>query len=84
MVSITVCDDNTVILDVEFEFEITSSGGGGKYPDYKGSYEITPSLEEQMLKTKNRSMNKDVTVNPIPTYEVSNDSGTTFIIGGTI
>lgn len=72
-------DAPLIILDIQEVFE--GSGGGG-FPDYKGEYEVTPSTEEQVLPTKNKSMRNDVTVKEIPTYEVSNDSGTTFIIGG--
>lgn len=84
MMDISVCDDNSIFLEVEFETEITFSGGGGKYPDYKGNYEVTPDVAGQTLQTKNKSMNEDVTINPIPAYEVSNETGTTFIIGETI
>lgn len=69
-----------VILDIQEVFE--GQGGGTSLPDYKGEYEVTPSPEEQTLPTKNKSMRKDVTIKKIPTYEVSNSSGTTFIIGG--
>ena len=52
-------------------------------PEYKGSYEVTPDLNAQTLETAGQLMREDVTIKPIPIYEVSNTSGgTTVIIGG--
>ena len=53
---------------------------GGKY---EGADDVVPSTyQDKVLKTRNLSMTKDVTVRKIPQYEVSNDAGgTTFIIG---
>ena len=50
---------------------------------YEGAYDVVPSTyQDKVLKTRNLSMTKDVTVRKIPQYEVSNDAGgTTFIIG---
>lgn len=73
-------DTPLIILDIQEVFE--GSGGGG-LPDYKGEYEITPTIEDQTLPTKNRSLREDIVVKKIPTYEVSNEYGTTFIIGTT-
>ncbi len=61
---------------------ISSGGDGGRLPDYDGDYEVTPKTEDQLLNTENKSMTKDVVIKKIPTFEVSNESGTTFIIGG--
>ena len=37
------------------------------YPDaYTGSYEVTPSAQEQMLDTAGLMMTANITVNPIP------------------
>lgn len=48
---------------------------------YRGDYEFTPTVDGGVLKTAQKLMEKDVVVNPIPTYEVSNDAGgTTFYI----
>lgn len=70
-----------IILDIQEVFE-GQGDGGDRLPDYNGKYEITPKTEEQVLQTKNKSMRENLTVKGIPTYEVSNSSGTTFIIGG--
>lgn len=52
-------------------------------PEYTGPYEVTPNLNAQTLETAGQLMREDVTIKPIPIYEVSNNSGgTTVIIGG--
>lgn len=49
---------------------------------YDGPYEVTPkSFVAEVLSTRNKLMNDDVTVLKIPTYETSNEYGKTFIIG---
>lgn len=49
---------------------------------YTGEYTVVPSAHEsQRLDTHDKYMKQDVVVTEIPTYETSNDSGTTFIIG---
>ncbi|MCM1364663.1 MAG: hypothetical protein NC122_05105 [Faecalibacterium sp.] len=48
---------------------------------FDGSYEITPKTTAQILSTKAKLMIDDVEIKKIPTYEVSNQSGTTFYIG---
>lgn len=42
---------------------------------YKGRYEITPKLEEQVLDTKNKTLNRDMTIKSIPIHETTNESG---------
>lgn len=59
--------------------KIVSTSG---YEDYDGEYTVTPTMEEQRLDTEKRTTKKDVVIKPIPYYEVSNDKGTTIIIGG--
>ncbi len=50
---------------------------------YEGPYEVTPTLETQMLATRNKTMRDDVTVFEIPYAEVGNTAGgTTATIGG--
>lgn len=49
---------------------------------YDGPYEVTPrAFDAEVLQTQNKLMRDDVTVLEIPTYETSNEYGTTFIIG---
>ena len=52
------------------------------YEDYTGPYEVTPKVESQSLSTEDKHMAHDVTIKPIPYYEVSNQNGKTIIIGG--
>lgn len=52
------------------------------YEDYTGPYEVTPKVESQSLSTADKHMVHDVTIEPIPYYEVSNQNGKTIIIGG--
>ena len=52
------------------------------YEDYTGPYEVTPKVESQSLSTADKHMAHDVTIEPIPYYEVSNQNGKTIIIGG--
>ena len=47
---------------------------------YEGPYEVTPTLSEQSLETRNRTMTDDVTVHAVPLYEVGNEWGTTVYI----
>ena len=50
---------------------------------YTGDYEITPTVDGQVLETANKTMVEDVTINPIPYEEVTNLSGgKTATIGG--
>lgn len=49
---------------------------------YDGEYTIVPSAySDQVLNTRNKFLKQNIVVTEIPTYETSNDSGTTFIIG---
>lgn len=50
-------------------------------PEYAGPYDITPLFTAQVLPTAKKLMQKDVTIRKIPQYEVSNDYGTTLILG---
>lgn len=52
------------------------------YEDYTGPYEVTPKVKSQSLSTADKHMARDVTIEPIPYYEVSNQNGKTIIIGG--
>lgn len=52
------------------------------YEDYTGPYAVTPKVEPQSLSTADKHLSHDVTIDPIPYYEVSNQNGKTVIIGG--
>lgn len=74
--------DSDIPVEIEIETEVViCEGGGSDYPFYKGDYNVVPKTSEQTLPTKNTVMKHDLSVSKIPTYEVSNESGTTFIIG---
>ena len=49
---------------------------------YKGDYTITPKIDSQTMRTKNKKMEDNVTVLSIPYYETSNLTGKTVYIGG--
>ena len=51
----------------------------GDFPVYSGPYEVTPTMERQVLETKQRTLLDDVTVKKIPIYETSNLSGGTTV-----
>ena len=45
-------------------------------PDtYDGAYEVIPTTDEQILYTKSKYMEDDVTVKSIPYFETSNQAG---------
>ena len=50
---------------------------------YVGEYEVTPKVEQStVLETTNKVLAKDITVQKIPQFEVSNEAdGKTLIIG---
>lgn len=54
---------------------VSSTGGGGEYEHYMGSYSVTPRTYEQTMETQNLVMDDDVTVLSIPLTEVSNIKG---------
>ena len=42
---------------------------------YKGAYEVTPTMGEQVLPTRSKTMRDDVTVHAIPYTQTTNESG---------
>ncbi len=52
------------------------------YDDYVGSYSVTPQVEPQIISTADKRLAKDIVIETIPVYEVSNpEGGTTVTIG---
>ena len=49
---------------------------------YEGDYTIVPKVESQLMRTKNKKMEDNVTVLAIPYFETSNLTGKTVYIGG--
>jgi hypothetical protein len=39
-------------------------------PAYEGEYHITPLTVEQILNTKNKILDENIIIDPIPSYEV--------------
>lgn len=68
-------------LDIEFKtdplmLDIELVGGGsGKLPYYTGAYVVDPRKVEQVLETKNKSMNDNVVVHAIYYSETLNVGG---------
>lgn len=52
------------------------------YKEYLDEYRVIPKVSSQILPTSDKHLSKDVIVDPIPYYEVSNQNGKTIIIGG--
>nr|DAK80094.1 MAG TPA: hypothetical protein [Caudoviricetes sp.] len=67
----------------EFSVDLGTTTVISSAPVYDGMYIVTPkNYEETELETKDKMMQKNVTVKKIPKYEVSNDfGGSTLIIG---
>lgn len=52
---------------------------------YEGEYEVTPSVEPQILETAQKTMKRDVEIKAIPFFNVSNSSGgSTVYIGSEV
>lgn len=73
----TIVLDGTCTLETAVDGEygefITVHTGADEY--YKGPTNFTPSWETQVAETANTVVLKDITFNPIQTYEVSNEAG---------
>ena len=54
---------------------------GARYRNYNGDYEITPTIIDQTLQTRNKVLNQDILINRIPYREENNDFGKTIYIG---
>lgn len=88
----TIQDDNKIIGTLTSQLSIVGSVGNTTtliahiqpgittFPTYTGEYIIIPSLEEQILETKNKITRENVEVKEIPYSETSNDYGYTVTI----
>lgn len=53
--------------------------------EYKGSYEVTPKVEAQIMPTKYKLLIEDMTIKAIPIFKVSNTTGgNTVFIGNEV
>ena len=75
-------DFSEQVLNEVFEIELEEGTliQGDRLPDYEGEYDITPETTQQVLKTKEKSMKRDIVVHEIPYTEFSNVYGTTVTI----
>lgn len=66
--------ENDRSFDVDFGEiqQVTKYVGGEKY---EGEYVVTPKVEAQTMRTKDKVLTDDVTVKAIPFFNVSNNSG---------
>lgn len=76
---IKVSINSTKAQNVSFNNTVIVNGMGAD--PYLGSYEVTPKNYEQVLPTKYKGMKDDLKVKEIPYFEVSNQFGTTLVIG---
>ena len=52
-----------------------------EYPEYEGATEIIPdAYDDQILETKDKLVDSNITVFKIPSHEISNEVGKTFVI----
>lgn len=70
------CLDCTLDVDVMNTIVIEIPGEPiGDVEIYEGDYVVTPKVEVQSLPTKNKFLQKDVSVRSIPYFETSNAAG---------
>jgi hypothetical protein len=74
-------EQKTIPIELEIKDYIGTYTPEG-IEQYEGDYAIIPKVSEQKMQTKNKMMKDNVTIERIPFYEFSNDSGTTVVIGG--
>ena len=76
-IDIEVEQDEDISVDIDGVF-IAS----GEYQHYNGEYQAIPKFESQTLETKDKVMDLNVEIKPIPVEKVANTSGgNTVIIG---
>ena len=80
----TGCSDTFDEFKVRFGAYLESGKSLIDVDTYTGQYSVTPLPNvEQILRTSNKLLREDVTIQPIPYYETSNEAGGyTVIIGG--
>lgn len=71
--NITFTEGKTSFTSDFGEIQTVTEYVGGEL--YDGDYVVTPKVDSQTMPTKGKVMAEDVTVNPIPFFNVSNNSG---------
>ena len=67
----------------EIELDLQVSQESGIWEEYKGSYNVIPNWNDQVLATKDKVLTDNVKVDKIPKYKTENiGGGYTVIIGG--
>lgn len=74
--------DGVEEVEIEVKEVEVIRDGSGEYDFYKGDYSIIPKINSQIMDTKDKIMKDNVEVAAIPFHEVSNENGTTIVIGG--
>ena len=75
------CSDTISAVKFDKTHIVTKYVGGELY---EGDYAVTPKIDEQTIPTKDKFLVKDVTINPIPYFDVSNTSGGSTVYIGTL
>lgn len=76
-IDIEVEQDEDISVDIDGVFI-----AAGEYQHYNGEYQAIPKFESQTLETKDKVMDFNVEIKPIPVEKVANTSGgNTVIIG---
>jgi hypothetical protein len=74
--------ENAIEQTVDIEQDVLIVPVYEDVPLYEGEYEVTPKVTEQTIPTAQKFLARDVTIEKIPYFEVSNNSGgTTASIG---
>lgn len=73
-----VVEGETVTFSADSYIDIRHSS---EIDDYTGQYIVIPGTADITLKTAQKRMLDNVTIQEIPTYQTANEKGTTFIIG---
>ena len=80
VVQLTISQETPISLTV-----VDGGAIGPEYEHYAGAYEVIPSDEKTTLPTAHKVADSDITIHPIPFFEVSNTAGgNTIYIGGEI
>ena len=64
-------NNSTIKADFGELFEIENT----EFPYYEGPYTAVPAVTEQVLDTEQRIMRKNLVIEKIPFYKVSNNKG---------
>ena len=75
----------TEFQEIDFGFEL-KFGEISVLPNaevYDGAYEVTPKVDSQIMPTADKFLQKDMTINAIPFFNVGNTAGGSTVYIGT-